>query len=235
MLPVVLVLAAAPVPASAPTAPPTKLEEIGRTHTSVCTTIVVHANGVIAQTLENDRTLAILTTNLRTLDFDRMNVIQRGNAFDTLLKQTAQVRTAFRGADGEIKTLRKLADASPNEQRKRELKAFADALGGALARQKRAAAEFDRSLVVLDGRQATQDVRAIENAALRMNAPPSTDATFEALDRARDGALPPPPPRDGEWNIVMQRLAAAIDDGLVPIAVDEGTAADHSIAATTGC
>lgn len=237
LLPVVVLLAAA-APAPAPTAsePPTKLQEIGRTRATVCTSIVVHANGVIAQALENDRTLAILTTNLRTMDFDKLNWMQRRNAFDGLMKQTQQIRTAFPGADGEIKTLRKLAETSPDPQRKRELKAFADALGGALERQKRVATDFDRSVVIMRGREEAQEARSIEHRDTRMVSPASISRRgLDRLDAIADGAAPPAPLRDGEFNHAMRDLAATLDLRIEPIAFDEGTAADHSIAATTGC
>src|SRR6202011_2156393 len=150
LLPLVLALAAAD-PAPAASAPPgaasapTPLKEIGRVRAlPACVPIVAHANGAITQALENDRNLAILTTNLRATDFDKLNFIQRRNAIEALMKQAEAMRVASSAGDVEVKKLREYAVNSPDPQRKAELKAFADALGGALYRQKKAAVEFMR-------------------------------------------------------------------------------------------
>jgi hypothetical protein len=238
VLPFVLVLAGAPAPDS-PTpspGPPTKLQEIGRVRTSICTAIVVHANGAITQALDNDRTLAILTTNLRTVDFDNKNFLQRRNAIDALMKQTQVIRENFRGADVEIKQLRQYALNSNDPQRKVELKTFADALGGALQRQKRAAEEFDRDITIIRGRQDALEAHQIEQRDARLaTAGLIPSAVLDRMDAVRAPAQAPRPPVEGEWNQTMQQIAAAVNDRLPAIAADEGKAADHSIAATTGC
>lgn len=238
VLPFVMLAAAvaAPVPAPSASAPPTKLQEIGRVRSApICTTIVVHANGAISQALENDRSLAVLTTNLRAIDFDGENELQRRNSIDGLMKSTQAVRTNFRAADGEIKTLRAIAEASKDPQRKAELKEFADALGGALQRQKRAAEEFDRDIVIMRGRQEAADMHAIEQRDTRLVAAGTIPTqVLDRMDRQRAVNIPQPVP-DGQWNRTMHDIAAALDERVVPIASDEGVAADHSIPATTGC
>jgi hypothetical protein len=236
VLPFVLVLAGVPAATPSPSAPPTKLQEIGRVRTSICTAIVVHANGAITQALDNDRTLAILTTNLRTLDFDKQNPLQRRNAIDALMKQTQAIRENFRGADYEIKQLRQYALNSPDPQRKVELKTFADALGGALQRQKRAAEEFDRDITILRGREDAREAHEIERRDMRLATAGMIPSAFlDNMDALRAPAQGPRPPREGEWNQTMQQIAGAVDERLPAIATDEGKAADHSIAATTGC
>jgi hypothetical protein len=45
-------------------------------------------------------------------------------------------------------------------------------------------------------------------------------------------ALPAPP---NSWNETMRAIASALDDRTEAIVADEGVAADHSIAATSGC
>ena len=47
LLPFVAVLAT--TPAASPSPPPTKLQEIGRVRATMCTSILVHANGAITQ------------------------------------------------------------------------------------------------------------------------------------------------------------------------------------------
>ena len=148
LLPIVVALAAAPAapaPSAAPAAAsgtatggakPTPLTEIGRVRAlPACVPIVAHANGAITQALENDRTLAIMTQNLRGTDYDKLNSLQRRNAIESLMRQAEAMRIASSAGDVEVKKLRDYAKASPDPKRKEELKTFADALGGALYRQ----------------------------------------------------------------------------------------------------
>jgi predicted DNA binding protein len=230
LLPLVVALASNPSPSPAPasTARPTPLTEIGRVRTTpICTTIVVHANGAITSALDNDRTLAILTTNLRNTDFDRLNSLQRRNAIEDLMKQASAVRINGKLADNEIKQLRAYAQTSTDPERKAELKAFADALGGAIYRQTKVANEFMRDVTIVQGREEAKEVRDIRN---RDNPPPES-AAMMSMGTQRAGV--PDPPRS--YNQVMRAVAADLTDLQTGIIADEGVAADHSIAATSGC
>ncbi len=227
LLPLVVALASNPSPAPASTARPTPLTEIGRVRTTpICTTIVVHANGAITSALDNDRTMAILTTNLRNTDFDRLNSLQRRNAIEDLMKQAGAVRQNGKAADGEIKQLRAFALASTDPQRKAELKAFTDALGGAIYRQTKAANEFMRDVTIMQGREDAKEARDIQS---RDNPVPDAGA-MAAGGRV---ALLPDPPRS--YNRTMRSVADDLTDLSTAISADEGIAADHSIAATSGC
>jgi hypothetical protein len=229
LLPIVLALASAdPAPSPSASAKPTPLTEIGRVRAiPVCTPIVVHANGAITTTLDNNRALAIMTTNLRNVDFDKLNEIQRRNAIDALDKQASQVRLNAKAADQEVKRLRELALASPDPARKAELKAFADAIGGAIYRQQKAAAEVMRDIVVMQGRADAQEARRIKD---RDNPPPDAGGSSSLYQNR--AAMPPPPAR---LNDAMRSIANDLDDRTSAIMADEGIAADHSIAATSGC
>ena len=229
LLPIVVALAATePVPAAS-TAPttssaPTPLKEIGRVRAlPACVPIVAHANGAISQALDNDRTLAIMTNNLHATDFDKLNMLQRRNAIEALMKQAEAMRVASSAGDVEVKKLREYAVNSPDPQRKAELKAFADALGGAIQRQMRAVEEFDKAVVVMEGREAALEARGLStqrgDAVLHSYQPPSY---------ATDADAP-------KWNGAMQDIAADLDSRELSVLKDEGVAADHSIAATTGC
>lgn len=225
ILPLVVALATAPSPAPAASARPTPLQEIGRVRAlPACTPIVVHANGAITQALDNDRGLAILTTNLRAIDFDRLNVIQRRNAINALDKQASEIRINAGNADGEIKRLREYAAASTDPQRKAELKAFADALGGALLRQKRAANEMMRDITIVQGRTEAAEARGIMARDI-----PAPENGMPALPRTSLLQAP------SSWNETMRAIASGLDDRTEAIVADEGIAADHSIAATSGC
>ena len=104
LLPVLIAVAAQvspgaePAASSAGTTTPTPLREIGRVRARpACVPIVAHANGAITQALDNDRTLAILSNNLHTVDFDKLNSLQRRNAIEGLMKQAEAIRVAARG------------------------------------------------------------------------------------------------------------------------------------------
>lgn len=229
ILPLVVALATVPPPAPAASARPTPLQEIGRVRAlPACTPIVVHANGAITQTLDNDRGLAILSTNLRAVDYDKLNLIQRRNAINALEKQASEIRINAGAADGEIKRLREYAVTSPDPQRKAELKAFTDALGGALLRQKRAANVVMQEITVLQGRVDAAEARGIlarDTMTAEGTAPLSAVGT-------RSSILPAPP---ASWNEAMRSMASDLDERTGAIVADEGVAADHSIAATSGC
>jgi hypothetical protein len=228
LLPLVVALASTPSPVPASTARPTPLTEIGRVRTTpICTTIVVHANGAITSALDNDRQLAILTTNLLNTDFDRLNSLQRRNAIEDMMKQAGNIRINGKVADGEIKQLRAMALASTDPARKAELKAFADALGGAIYRQTKVAAEFMRDVTIMQGREDAKEVRDIRE---RNNPPPEGAASMSMVSQR--AGMPDPPK---SYNQVMRSVAADLTDLTTGIIADEGVAADHSIAATSGC
>ncbi|MBV9409117.1 MAG: hypothetical protein JO164_09840 [Candidatus Eremiobacteraeota bacterium] len=231
VLPIVVALAAlppAPAPAPNASAKPTPLTEIGRVRAlPACVPIVAHANGAITQALDNDRTLGILTNNLHATDFDKLNSLQRRNAIEALMKQAEQIRVASSAGDAEIKKLREYAVNSPDPQRKEELKAFADALGGALYRQKKAAVEFMRDVTIMRGRED-----AAEAHGLMQQANPVPPFAVAQQMANLPPPLPVPPPT---YNKQMQMMGDALLDMTQGVLSDEGTAADHSIAATSGC
>lgn len=229
LLPLVLALATDPSPGPSTSPRPTPLTEIGRVRAlPPCTPIVVHANGAITEALDNDRALAILTHNLRAIEFDRVNEMQRNHAIDEVTKIAGDIAKNASTGDGEIKRLREYAAASPDPQRKAELKAFADALGGALYRQKKAAGELLRDVAIVQGRSEAAEAR---NIMFHDNPVPEAGVQARTVDENRP-VLPRPP---ASWNQAMKEIASQIDDRLPAISYDEGTAADHSIAATSGC
>ncbi|MEA2786155.1 MAG: hypothetical protein QOF71_2259 [Candidatus Eremiobacteraeota bacterium] len=229
LLPIVVALAAAdPAPAASSAPRPTPLTEIGRVRAlPACVPIVAHANGAITQALDNDRTLAVLTTNLHNTNFDKLNVVQRKNAIDALMKHAEAMRIAASAGDAEVKKLREYAVNSPDPKRKEELKTFADALGGALYRQKKAAVELMRDVSILQGREDNAEARGLMRAANRVPSYPNAQAA------ANTGAIMPGVP--DSYNKQFQGIGDVLDDLTKGIQLDEGTAADHSIAATSGC
>ena len=230
LLPIVVALAAVePAPAASTAPRPTPLTEIGRVRAlPACVPIVAHANGAITHALENDRTLAVITTNLKNTDFDKLNFLQRRNAIDALMKQAEAMRITSSAGDAEVKKLREYATNSPDPKRKEELKTFADALGGALYRQKKAAVEFMRDISIMRGREDASEVREIMKTA--NPAPPLVPQPVSV--RTTANVLPDAPTT---YNKQLQYIGDTLDGLTAGIQTDEGLAADHSIAATSGC
>lgn len=248
LLPIVFALAAnepAPAASSAPAsnsapatttaARPTPLTEIGRVKAlPACVPIVAHANGAITQALDNDRTLAIISANLHHTDFDKLNSLQRRNAIEALLRQAETMRVASSAGDAEVKKLREYAKVSPDPKRQAELKTFADALGGALYRQKKAAVEFMRDIAIMRGREDSAEAHDMMAANNPHPIVKDTVATSQVPLTGGPAAavLPVPPPT---YNKQLQYLGDTLDGLNAGIQTDEGIAADHSIAATSGC
>jgi hypothetical protein len=229
LLPIVVALAAAdPAPAASSAPRPTPLTEIGRVRAlPACVPIVAHANGAITQALDNDRTLAALSTNLHNTDYDKLNFMQRKNAIESLMKQAEALRIASSAGDVEVKKLREYAVNSPDPKRKEELKTFADALGGALYRQKKAGVELMRDVTIMRGREDAAEARGLMRAA---NPVPPYAAAQSTVN------LPPILPGvPDSYNKQLKGVGDTLDELTRGILMDEGTAADHSIAATAGC
>ena len=191
----------------------------------MCTPIVVHANGAITVALENDRSIGIISHNLRAVNFDNLNSMQRRNTIEEMMRSAGRVREASKAADDEVKRLREMAAASNDPQRKAELKAFSDALGGAIYRQKKVAAEFMRDVTILQGRVEADEVRSISAEQNRQAA----SGSLGTMPRAQTPSAPQ------SWNDAFRSIAEDLDSHQQAILSDEGVAADHSIAATAGC
>ncbi|MFN2461071.1 MAG: hypothetical protein ABR591_10345 [Candidatus Velthaea sp.] len=239
LLPLVIALAGDPSPAPQPSSapPPTPLKEIGRTRAlPVCTTIVVHANGAITNALNNDQDLAIVINHLRTTDLDGANVMQHRERINDLVALAKKIRESSSAGDAEVKRLRDLAVASKDPQRKADLKAFADALGGALLRQKRAAVDLDKAITIMEGRRATAVLRSPEDSQPQALTPRgmSPQRPDNPLDQSNYG--PNGASRNvASQNAVLKTVANDLEARATPILIDEGVAADHSLGATTGC
>ncbi len=230
LLPIIVALAAGPTPAPSSESRPTPLTEIGRVRAlPACVPIVAHANGAITEALENDRTLSIIATNLRGTDFDKLNLIQRRNTLERMLRQAEAVAKAAKAGDAEIKRLREYAVNSPDPKRKEELKTFADALGGAIHRQQKAAVEVQRDVLIMRSREDAQEMKE------KVNDDQVNTAMTQRMGLTTPRPLRPTPSPDPEYDRHYKFLAQKLDVLNEGILRDEGVAQDHSIAATAGC
>lgn len=244
------ILAALAVPLAEPSAAappaPSPLKEIGRVQSlSICPALVVHANSAIGSALDNDQQLALAVNRLRTTDLDSTNEITRRNGMNDLSTLAGRLRTAAATGTGEIKRLRALATETNDPTRKAELKAFADALGGALARQRKAGTDLDKMLVIIDGRRSVEEINTqalVNERASIADAPINGGRPESSLGGRGPVALtsgvmrsavagPSPQPVNGILRDVADDFIARTQS----ILSDEGVAADHALGATTGC
>jgi hypothetical protein len=230
LLPIIVALAADPSPTPSSGGHPTPLTEIGRVRAlPACVPIVAHANGAINEALDNDRTLTVISTNLHNTDYDKLNFIQRRNAIEAMLRQAEAIAKAAKAGDAEVKRLREYAVNSPDPKRKEELKTFADALGGALYRQQKAATEVQRDIAIMRGRETALESKQ----QLDEGNPQPRGGIPAAMFTPRP--LRPTPSPDPLYDRHFKFLADKMDELNQGIMRDEGVAADHSIAATSGC
>jgi hypothetical protein len=218
-------LGVSPPPEPAASEAPTPLKEIGRVRASVCSTIVVHANSAIDDALSNDADLHALIGGLTTAKLDDATELQKHNAFREFEQAAAKLRETAIDGEAEVRRLRALAAESP-EPRKSELKAFADALGGALYRQRTMAIDAQRLLAVQQGRA---DSAASELTFAQHAAPAGRP---DIIVQATPGPLIAP---GYAYDKAFRLVAADFVERTKLVAVDEGVAADHSLGATTGC
>jgi hypothetical protein len=223
---VAALLATSAISTPAPLPTPGALREIGRVRSSAaCGNIVVHANSAIFSTLRDDATVSLAINRLRNLDLESSSLnLQKGiHELDRLANQLHDDST--RGV-GEVKRLRDLADHTTDPARKADLTAFADALGGALYRQKKISLDLSGFVAYLqyhgmagDSTQATPEPLAGDFTAV----------TGSAANYYQGSGKPQTP------NELAANAATDFADRMQQIDADEARASDHAEGAVTGC
>jgi len=175
-----------PVPAAAAAATPASpLREIGsvRVTTPLCRALVERAGDAVALETENDARLDSVLTILGTIDLDS-NQLAKQNGEKLLLDRYVALReTAVRG-NGVMKQFRSLAATAP-EDRRAALDGFADALDGALHRQKIIADTLGRFVAYVEVHEPISDDehdRMVFAQLLQQNGPGSIRAGLPTLD-----------------------------------------------------
>ena len=225
ILAVAIAAAAAPAPSPEVTPDPSAssqgLREIGHVYTSgACTMIATRANSAISSALRNDQTVSVIVQALRSVDLDSSNRITKIQGLRELERYATDLRTSAEYAKKQIIELRALARDSTDPVRKEELKSFADALGGAIERQRHIGGEMQGMLARIAGRDSTAELyRTVEHR--QDQSPPFTPADV-----------------DLEWPVYNKMAAdeAKWLETRVPlISGDESKAADHVVGAVNGC
>jgi hypothetical protein len=200
------------------------LKEIGRVTTNaMCTGIVMRANSAISAALRNDQTLTLAVATLRHVDLDTHNEIDKQRGMREIDKVAAELRISAGNADGQIKKLREMSQQATDPVRKAELKAFADALGGALFKQNQIGNDLQRMVVIMDGRdaraQAHADMMTIlpQHSVLWQNA--ENKGVFDTHN----------------YNQLASDAAKDVESRTLAISADESKAANHIVGAVNGC
>jgi len=209
-------------PEPEPGAASTPLQEIGHVYSSgLCTAIITRANSAISTTLRNDQTVTLVVSSLRTVDLDSDNRIVHLRGLKELEHYADDLRISAIHAGAQIQELRKLAAESTDPGRKEDLKEFADALGGALQRQKRIGAELQGMLARIAGRDS-----AVE--------------AYQTMERTGHEFMPSWNWADVDFHTSVYNLMAFNEAKFVELQIpsitgDESKAADHVIGAVNGC
>jgi hypothetical protein len=190
MLAALLVAAATAAPSPVASASPSPLKTIITVKSSTfCSQFVDHLNPAIASTLSNDTTLGSLVVTLKANGlagtyFDRYREMQRLNEL------ADSIYVNYRSGEAQVKELRALEAASTNPIEQAELKAAADALGGALYRQHLIQRDLDGFVAYLN---AADMRRGTEGDDLMANTSDYPPGMHPARYDPEEGGLPPTP------------------------------------------
>jgi hypothetical protein len=242
-------LSASPSPSPSPgaTATPAALRVIVTVHSSTaCAEILSHANAAIASALANDTSLAAAIKALQAVELDG-NVIEHRNGLVDLGNYAKKINLEALAGDAEIKRLRKLAADSTDPQRKKELKAFADWLGGAIWRQRKVARDLNGFVATMD----FYDMSTLDESQMNMDvalfgspdtqpvsiaeASPTGIKARTIFGGAAGGPVAPPREQRPTYDSMAKAAGADFTLRLPAIANHESMAASHVGQALGGC
>jgi hypothetical protein len=191
----------------------------------VCGDVVVHANGAISAALEDDQALARTIERLRSTDFDEPSASERSGVADLRRLSGDLTDTSARGAS-EIVRLRGYAVRQDEERQRAELTVFADALGSALDRQQKMAADLARFMALI----AYREIRGDEPMA-----PDGSEGVPSGFSAPTPSPVSAGFERSGSPTATARATALDFDGRLADVRRDELRAADLSEAAVGGC
>lgn len=237
------VTAAAATPSPQPSATPALKTIVSVRSNSRCAEIITHANTAITATLSNDLLLSRTITSMHYTNLDDGNPIHRRNNLNALGDAAKTLTQQSRSGDDEVKRLRKLAAQSKDPVEAKELKAFADELGGALWRQQTIARDLNGLLAYQDFKEMatwSESDRKMNETTFGV---PDPQSQYPTDMRPRGAGMPEPTMHpqighDPNEPDATQQLKNAADDftqRIPDIVRDESQAAGHVDGALTGC
>jgi hypothetical protein len=127
------------------------LKEIGhvKATTPFCQAIIDHATKAVTLGIDNDRKIDVVVQTIRSSDFDT-SLLSKYNALHELGLQYAPLTEQAVAAEKAAKALRVDAQQAPTPEEAKELTAFADALDGALHRQRTIARDLASMIAIFN-------------------------------------------------------------------------------------
>jgi hypothetical protein len=219
--------------ATGPSATGAPLKEIGRIRVStpLCKALVGTAARAVAIETENDRRLAIAETTLQTTDLDR-NELVKYQGVREITKQYVDLRTSALAGKQLMRDFREQAKTAATVEQRESLKIFADALDGALRRQRVLADDMGRLVAYLD---AHPPISKEDHDALVFNAlltQSDLRLSRQIFDPRNDGPLAVVP---DSLSTTAKNAGIEIARRAEPIGNDEDAAAARIDPAFSGC
>ena len=151
-----------------PKADGTALKEIGRIRvtTPLCKSLIGAAVGAVSIETENDRRITTAANTLQTIDLDR-NELAKYQGVREITKQYTELRQASLAGNQLMRNFREQARTATTPEQRENFKTFADALDGALRRQRLIAEDIGRLTAYLD---AHPPVTTADHTTLVFNA-----------------------------------------------------------------
>jgi hypothetical protein len=147
------------------------LKEIGhvKATTAFCQAIIDHAVKAVTLGIDNDRRIEVVQQTMRSSDFDS-SLLSKNRALLDLTNQNGPLTEQAVAAEKAAKALRVDAEKAPTPEEAKELNAFADALDGALHRQRTIARDVASMIAIFNMHpNVTKDERdeAVVNEQLK--------------------------------------------------------------------
>ena len=232
-------------PAASPTPMPPLHEIMHVRSSALCGEFATHANSAISDATGNDTTLVSLINVLGRSTMDQ-STLAYNNELLALEHLSDHITSQWHDGEREVGQIRSLASKSTDPKEKLELTASANALGGALWRQRRIARDLDGFIAYLETEQMMANSPGQQQANLMLfgtDDPTQIRVTGERMPPGSNPGLNQPPdplPFPGDPNNPKpgdQALAAAKDFSrrLIAIGNDEIQAAVHIEQASEGC
>jgi len=233
ILPLAAFLAATPAGAGSPSPAPTStapspLKEIGhvRATTAFCRSALQHTLAGISVVLDNDVRLGDAAITMRQV-YNDGNPVATNNRLRTLLGDYVALRDATLNARRSIKQLKSQAEHASSDAQKAALVSLANALDGALMRQKILGDVVGRFTLYADSHQPIEDEKLA-----RMLIDPSRPGQELTFPRSAIGPVSAAPSQ--LWTSPKHDIDE-IEQSVPLLNGDEQTAADRIDPAFSGC
>lgn len=209
------------------------LKTIGRLRvtSTLCKALVADAVHAVDIETQNDARLVDAESTLAIVDLDSSQIVKYRGVRD-ITKRFVTLRAAAVEGNGLMRDFRERVKTATNAQQRTDLIAFADALDGALHRQKILADDLGRFVAYLDAHEPidedTHD-RQIFNAILLQNDARFPHTPFDVRDFGPTASVPDP------LSVTAKNASAALVTRSAPISGDEEAAAQKIESAFASC